>query len=211
MGECGGGGGGGWGPFSVCSAFPAAVSRATSSRKTRVSSRGQAREVGRGSGRGRGEESEEGGRRRGHRQQFSAIETRLAERIEIELGFHGKPLPKLPALARAVGRTVSQLGRFLGELERAGRVVRLAPEIYATRRDLDTWRSHVETLLAHHGRMTLAQFRDEIGAGRELAMLILEYFDRVGMTQRMGDARVAASPDDRQPVVGETGDGRRRS
>jgi len=160
---------------------------------------------------GKAEQTEDGLHPPGHRQQFSAIEARLAERIEAELSFHGKPLPKLPALARAVGRTVSQLGRFLGELERAGRVVRLAPEIYATRRDLDTWRSHVETLLAHHGRMTLAQFRDEIGAGRELAMLILEYFDRVGMTQRMGDARVAASPDDRQPVVGETGDGRRRS
>ena len=139
------------------------------------------------------------------------MERGVGERIEIELGFHGKPLPKLPALARAVGQTVSQLSHFLGELERAGRVVRLAPEIYVTRRDLDTWHGRAKTLLAHHGRMTLAQFRDDIGAGRELAMLILEYFDRAGLTQRMGDARVAASPDDRQPVAGVTGAGRSRS
>lgn len=160
---------------------------------------------------GKAEQSEDGLRPPGHRQQFSALETRLAERIEIELGFHGKPLPKLPALARAVGQTVSQLGRFLGELERAGRVVRLAPEIYVTRQDLDTWRGRAVTLLARYGRITLAQFRDEIGAGRELAMLILDYFDRTGVTQRMGDARVAASPNDRQPVVGATGSGRSHS
>lgn len=160
---------------------------------------------------GKAEQTEDGLRPPGHRQQFSALETRLAERIEIELSFHGKPPPKLPALARAVGQTVSQLGRFLGELERAGRVVRLAPEIYVTRRDLDTWRSRAETLLARYGRITLAQFRDEIGAGRELAMLILEYFDRAGITQRMGAARVARSLNDRQPVVGATGAGKSHS
>jgi selenocysteine-specific elongation factor len=101
-------------------------------------------------------------------------------------------LPKLPALARAVGQTVAQLGRFLGELERAGRVVRLAPEIYVTQRDLDTWRGRAETLLAQHGRMTLAQFRDEIGAGREFAMQVLEYLDHAGVTRRQGEARIAA-------------------
>lgn len=160
---------------------------------------------------GRAEQIEDGLRPPGHRQQFSALETRLAERIETELGFHGKPLPKLPALAGAIGQTVSQLGRFLGELERAGRVVKLAPEIYVTRRDLDTWRNRAETLLTRYGQITLAQFRDEIGAGRELAMLILEYFDRAGITQRMGDARVAGSLNGRQPVAGATGAGRSHS
>ncbi len=141
---------------------------------------------------GRAQQVEDGLCPPGHRQQFSALETRLAERIEIELSFHGKPLPKLPALARAVGQTVSQLGRFLGELERAGRVVKLAPEVYVTRTDLDAWRERAETFLAQHGQMTLAQFRDEIGAGREFAMLVLEYFDHAGVTRRQGDARVAA-------------------
>jgi selenocysteine-specific elongation factor len=141
---------------------------------------------------GKAEQMEDGLRPPGHRQQFSALETRLAERIEIELSFHGKPLPKLAALARAVGQTVSQLGRFLGELERAGRVVRLAPEIYVTRRDLDTWRGRAEKLLAQHGQMTLAQFRDDIGAGREFAMQVLEYLDHAGVTRRQGNARIAA-------------------
>jgi selenocysteine-specific elongation factor len=140
---------------------------------------------------GKAEQIEDGLRLPGHRQQFSAIEAQLAERIEAELGFHGKPLPKLPALARTMGQTVAQLGRFLGELERTGRVVRLAPEIYVTRRDLDTWRGRAETLLAQHGRMTLAQFRDEIGAGREFTMQVLDYFDHAGVTRRQGDARIA--------------------
>jgi selenocysteine-specific elongation factor len=142
---------------------------------------------------GKAEQIEDGLCPPGHRQQFPALEARLAERIEAELHFHhGRPLPKLATLARAVGQTVSQLSRFLGELERAGRVVKLAPEVYATQSDLDAWREHAESFLAQHGQMTLAQFRDEIGAGREFAMQVLDYLDRAGVTRRRGDARVAA-------------------
>jgi selenocysteine-specific elongation factor len=36
---------------------------------------------------------------------------------------------------------------------------------------------------------TAAQFRDEIGTGRTLAIQILEYFDRTGVTSRRGDLR----------------------
>lgn len=44
------------------------------------------------------------------------------------------------------------------------------------------------------GEITLAQFRDLIGASRKYALPILEYFDRQGMTRKVGDARVLAKP-----------------
>ncbi|HEY4775003.1 MAG: selenocysteine-specific translation elongation factor [Candidatus Muproteobacteria bacterium RIFCSPHIGHO2_12_FULL_60_33] len=128
----------------------------------------------------------------GHRQQFSAAETLLADRIESTLQFRGKPPPKLEALARAVGQPAPRLARFLGELERAGRVVKLAPDLYITRRDAEAWRNRLDELLAQQGEVTLPQFRDAIGAGREFTMQLLDYFDRVGVTRRQGDVRIAA-------------------
>ena len=40
------------------------------------------------------------------------------------------------------------------------------------------------------GTITLAQFRDEVQTSRKFALSLLEYFDRVGFTRKMGDSRV---------------------
>jgi selenocysteine-specific elongation factor len=40
------------------------------------------------------------------------------------------------------------------------------------------------------GRITLGRFRDLAGTGRRDAQLLLERFDRDGLTRRVGDARV---------------------
>ena len=39
------------------------------------------------------------------------------------------------------------------------------------------------------GELTAAQFRDAIDTGRKLAIQILEFFDRAGITARRGDRR----------------------
>ena len=39
------------------------------------------------------------------------------------------------------------------------------------------------------GEFTAAQFRDAIGTGRTVAIQILELFDRIGVTLRIGDRR----------------------
>jgi selenocysteine-specific elongation factor len=40
------------------------------------------------------------------------------------------------------------------------------------------------------GRFTAAQFRDASGLGRNLAIDVLDYFDRNRYTRRVGDARM---------------------
>jgi selenocysteine-specific elongation factor len=128
----------------------------------------------------------------GHQQRFTAAELELAGRVEATLAFRGKTPPKLEALASAVGQPASGLPRFLGVLERAGRVVQVARGVYLTQRDLEDWRERALAYIQHHGNITLARFRDEIGCGRELAVQVLEYLDRIGVTRREGNTRVAA-------------------
>ncbi len=142
---------------------------------------------------GKIEQVAEGLRPRGHRQQFSAAEEKLAARIEVLLAARGGTPPKLEALATTLGQPAARIERFLGELARAGRVVKLASGIYLMQRDLDAWRGHAERILNEKGRLALGEFRNAIGVGRELALLVLEHFDRQGITRRQGDARVAAA------------------
>jgi selenocysteine-specific elongation factor len=143
--------------------------------------------------RGEAEQIPEGLRPRGHRQRFSAVEEKLAERIEELLGAGGGTPPKLEAVARTLGEAPARIERFLGELARADRVVKLASGVYVTRHALDEWRRQAERILEQNGRLTLREFRDAIGVGRELALMVLEHFDREGTTRRAGEARVAAA------------------
>ena len=79
------------------------------------------------------------------------------------------------------------LARFL---EAQGRLVRLGPEhaigaaAYATARDA------LVAECSSAGAITLARFRDLVGTGRRDAQLLLERFDRDGLTRRVGDGRV---------------------
>lgn len=50
-------------------------------------------------------------------------------------------------------------------------------------------REHVE----RHGKITVAEFRDMTGITRKYATPILEYLDRIGFTQRLGDYRILRS------------------
>ena len=79
------------------------------------------------------------------------------------------------------------LARFLeeqGRLVRVGEGYAVSAAAYAQARD---------ALVAEcgaAGRITLARFRDLIGAGRKTAQMLLERFDADGLTRRVGDERV---------------------
>ncbi|MCX7110587.1 MAG: SelB C-terminal domain-containing protein [Proteobacteria bacterium] len=70
-----------------------------------------------------------------------------------------------------------------------GQVYRVAPDHYFDRTAAVQLASIVRELAQKDadGVVSAARFRDRIGTGRKLAILILEYFDRIGLTRRVGD------------------------
>jgi selenocysteine-specific elongation factor len=55
--------------------------------------------------------------------------------------------------------------------------------------------------LTERGEMTAASFRDLIGSTRKYTIPLLEYFDRSGLTIRIGDARrLKAQPEKPKPA-----------
>jgi selenocysteine-specific elongation factor len=70
-------------------------------------------------------------------------------------------------------------------------VIRVTPERFYPRATLAQLAAIAQAVAhaAPGGQFTAAQFRDYSGVGRGLAIEILECLDRLGITQRIGDAR----------------------
>jgi selenocysteine-specific elongation factor len=80
-----------------------------------------------------------------------------------------------------------RLARFLEEQDRLVRV----GDGYAISRDAyEGARSVLLAECENAGHITLARFRDLLGASRKTAQLLLERFDADGLTRRVGDERV---------------------
>ena len=80
-----------------------------------------------------------------------------------------------------------QLARFLeddGRLVRVGDGYAISPGAYENAREM------LLDELERADRITLARFRDILGASRKTAQLLLERFDADGVTRRIGDERV---------------------
>ena len=100
-------------------------------------------------------------------------------------GFSPPPLDKL--LAKDKKNTQKILDALISE----GTAISTEPgmifDATVVEQAKDTIRQLVE---AGDGTMTLAQFRDGVQTSRKFALSLLEYFDRVGFTRKLGDSRV---------------------
>jgi selenocysteine-specific elongation factor len=99
--------------------------------------------------------------------------------------------------ARATKVEDAELTRYLeanGVLVRLGDGYAIGSGAYEVARDV------LLTECRAGGEITLARFRDLVGTGRRDAQLLLERFDRDGLTRRVGDARVLRRAAGAQPL-----------
>lgn len=83
--------------------------------------------------------------------------------------------------------------RLLGPVLESGDVVRLGGKHYFTREAVDQARACVvATLEAADAPVTTSDLRESLGLSRRIALLLLEHFDAVGVTRRVGDGRELA-------------------
>ncbi|MBA2474910.1 MAG: SelB C-terminal domain-containing protein, partial [Actinobacteria bacterium] len=115
-------------------------------------------------------------------------------------------LPGVSASLGARARAAQELERALAEsgldpmrvedrelgayLETEGRLVRLGDGQAVGAEAFETARRALVEECGREGRITLARFRDLLGASRRTAQLLLERFDADGLTRRVGDERV---------------------
>ena len=85
--------------------------------------------------------------------------------------------------------------QLLKRVSRLGEVYPVAHDHYFTRAAVTLLAQIVCELSAAPGVARAAPFRDRLEVGRKLAIQILEFFDRIGYTRRVGDGHVLRQTD----------------
>jgi selenocysteine-specific elongation factor len=124
-----------------------------------------------------------------HRVALGAEARALGERLVMVLAEGGFTPPDLRQLEEALSIDKRRLGEVLGVLEKEGRVVRIAPDLFFAKNAAVAAQDRLTAYCREHGEITAAVFRDVIGASRKFAIAFLDWCDRTGVTTRVGDAR----------------------
>jgi selenocysteine-specific elongation factor len=83
-------------------------------------------------------------------------------------------------------REQQQALKFLIE---QGDIVEISDEIILLRDAFDQMRATVSAFISANGATTASQLREKLGTSRRVVIPFLEYLDRIGVTQRVGDLR----------------------
>ena len=83
--------------------------------------------------------------------------------------------------------------QVLESLLTGGELIPLTQGLLCSAAEMRRCRQTAEAWFTAHETLTLAQFRDLLGSSRDYALLVLEFWDRQGLTQREGNARRLAS------------------
>jgi len=73
-----------------------------------------------------------------------------------------------------------------------GEIVEAGEEIVLLKDSLDQMQAAITDFIATNGDATAGQLRERLGTSRRVIIPVLEYFDRKGVTRRIGDERVLA-------------------
>jgi len=122
----------------------------------------------------------------GHSLKLGARDEALWKKLSAELIRERFKPPRVRDFANSYGVPEPEMRRLMRRLAQLGRVVEVAPDQFYLRPVV------AEMIGIAHGfgsDFTAAQFRDKLDNGRKVAILVLEFFDRHGITVRRGDLR----------------------
>jgi selenocysteine-specific elongation factor len=130
-----------------------------------------------------------------HEIELSASEKVLWRTIAPLLGPDCKPMT-MHAIAAREGLELRTVKRVLERAARAGYVVRIAAGRFLHKSVFIDLAAKAEILAENSegGLFDAAAFRDRSDLGRGISIVLLEYFDRIGFTQRVGDQRRLLKP-----------------
>lgn len=115
-------------------------------------------------------------------------------RAQIEKTYRGSRFqpPSKNEVLDSFGQEREAAEEILYFLLEAGDLVRVSDELIFHADAIAAMRSGLEAKLAAAGSVTVSGVRDLFGTSRKYSVPLLEYFDRAGLTRRVGDERVLA-------------------
>jgi selenocysteine-specific elongation factor len=97
--------------------------------------------------------------------------------------------PRIRDLATALKIPEPAIRATLKRLQRMGQVAEIAPDHFFLRETVAEMAHIVAAVAEAEGTVTAAAFRDRLDNGRKVAIQVLEFFDKSGLTIRKGDER----------------------
>ena len=126
---------------------------------------------------------------RSHTIQLSSKDEQLADEILAILEEAKFSTPPVKILAQTTQRPPEDVQRSLDALQGLGKLVRLEGDLYFTVTSIET----AKLLLHQRGQtqpeISVAEFREMLNTSRKFAVPLLNYFDDMGVTERLGDVR----------------------
>ena len=143
-----------------------------------------------------------------HKPKMTAADEALWRRLESLLEDGGTRPPLVSEIAEATGFDSRRISTFLGRAAKLGLVVGATKNRYYLPAALRSLADSLEEAAGQSadGTVTAASFRDKAGIGRNLAIEVLEYFDKIRFTRRAGNERRILRPAD-EVFGGRTGPG----
>lgn len=131
-------------------------------------------------------------RLKSHRVELSGNTGELGAKIEQVLRAATFQPPDLKQLLGTLKLSPSDLPRLrtlVSALEREGRIVKVATDLYFAQEPFSLARNRLVERLQSDGEISAATYRDMLGASRKFAISLLDHFDHTGLTTRVGDLR----------------------
>jgi selenocysteine-specific elongation factor len=97
--------------------------------------------------------------------------------------------PRVRDMAPLLNEPEAALRATLKRLHRIGQLIEVAPDHFFLRETVAEMAAIASDVAATDGAVSAAGFRDRLDNGRKVAIQILEFFDRSGVTVRTGDTR----------------------
>ncbi|WP_111414917.1 selenocysteine-specific translation elongation factor [Billgrantia lactosivorans] len=133
--------------------------------------------------------------RPGHRATLGEEDEALWQRLEPRIAAARYQPPRVRDLAASEGLDEGRIREVLTACARLGRLYQVRRDHFYPAGTVAEMAAVAQSLEREHGRIRAAAFRDRLGTGRKLAIHILEFFDKVGFTRRIGDERVLRHTD----------------
>ena len=127
-------------------------------------------------------------RLKGFKITLSAKQDSFLTRVEEELNQHGLEIPYASQIAKRLGVPVKAVEEIMTLGYNAGRLVMTAETLYYTQIQIETFKSMLKDHFKDEA-FGVTEMRDLFGTSRRFLIPILEFFDKVGFTQRNDDER----------------------
>jgi selenocysteine-specific elongation factor len=102
----------------------------------------------------------------------------------------GLQTPALDAVAQELRLDPRSLREALGLLIAEKKLVKITEEILMHEQSLEPMRAKVVAYLKGGAKLGMPEFKEISGVSRKYSVPLLEYFDRSGLTIRVGDQRL---------------------